>query len=294
MTPEPRDASDTDLRGARATVIRRLTDAGVPDAEVDADLLLGHVLGLSRGGLHARLVVGGSLSDDDLSALAPLVERRVNREPLQHITGRAPFRALDLHVGPGVFIPRPETEQVVQIAIDALHAVADPAPVAVDLGSGSGAIALALATEVPHARVFAVEKSPDALPWTRRNIAEFGGESLTLVEGDLADALGDLDGSVAVVISNPPYVPRTMMPVDPEVHLFDPEMALYGGEDGLDVIRILSGRARRLLRSGGLLVIEHAEHQSGEIAAILAADSWRGVSHHRDFTMRDRATTAVR
>ncbi|WP_159607610.1 peptide chain release factor N(5)-glutamine methyltransferase, partial [Agromyces humi] len=207
--------------------------------------------------------------------------RRAAREPLQHLTGRAAFRSLELAVGPGVFVPRPETEQVVQLAIDALRATAEPEPIAVDLGTGSGAIALSMATEVPHARVWAVENSPDAFAWTRRNVDEVGAANLELVFGDLATSLAELDGRVAVVISNPPYVPAAEIPVDPEVHLHDPVSALYGGEDGLDVVRVLSRRAAELLHAGGLLVIEHAERQSAAIAAILSADGWRAIAHHR-------------
>lgn len=283
-----------DLRAVRDRTVARLAAAGVPDPEVDAELLIGHVLGLSRGGVQARLVMGGELDEADAAALEPLVVRRVGREPLQHLTGRAAFRSLELAVGPGVFVPRPETEQVVQLAIDALRASAEPEPVAIDLGSGSGAIALAMATEVPHARVWAVENSPEAFPWTRRNVDEVGASNLVLVFADLATALPELDGRAAVVISNPPYVPSGEIPRDPEVRLHDPEAALYGGADGLDVVRVISRRAAGLLRPGGVLVLEHAETQSAPIAELLAADGWRAISHHRDYTMRDRATTAVR
>jgi release factor glutamine methyltransferase len=282
------------LRAVRDEIVARLAAAGVPDPEVDAELLIGHVLGLSRGGVQGRLVVGAELGEADAAALESLVARRVRREPLQHLTGRAPFRSLELAVGPGVFVPRPETEQVTQLAIDALRATAEPEPIAVDLGSGSGAIALAMATEVPHARVWAVENSPAAFPWTRRNVEEVGAPNLELVFGDLATALADLEGRAAVVISNPPYVPSGELPRDPEVRLHDPEAALYGGADGLDVIRVISRRAAELLHEGGVLVIEHTEMQSAAVAAILAADGWRAVAHHRDLTMRDRATTAVR
>nr|WP_240666019.1 peptide chain release factor N(5)-glutamine methyltransferase [Agromyces sp. LHK192] len=282
------------MRQARDAAAVELSAAGVPDPEVDADLLLGHVLDLSRGALAARMVMGDRLSASDASVFASLVARRAAREPLQHLTGRAPFRALDLLVGPGVLVPRPETETVAQLAVDALRAAAEPEPVAVDLGTGTGAIALALATEVPHARVHAVELSPEALEWARRNLDEVGAANVELVAGDLADALPELDGTVAVVVSNPPYVPAAMVPVDAEVHRFDPAVALYGGEDGLDVIRVLSRRAFALCRPGGVLVVEHAEHQSAAIAALLAADGWRAISHHRDLTLRDRATTAVR
>nr|WP_232331461.1 peptide chain release factor N(5)-glutamine methyltransferase [Agromyces laixinhei] len=282
------------MRALRDESVSTLAAAGVPDPEVDAELLIGHVLGLSRGALHARMVVGGEAGEADAAALAGLVARRAGREPLQHITGRAPFRSLELQVGPGVFVPRPETEQVAQLAIDALGAAAESAPIGVDLGAGTGAIALALATEVPHARVWAVEKSAEAFVWTRRNVAEVGAPNLELVFGDLADALPELDGRVAVVVSNPPYVPLRELPRDPEVRRHDPETALYGGADGLDVVRVLSRRAFALLRPGGVLVIEHGEEQSAPIAEILAADGWRAIAHHRDLTTRDRATTAVR
>ncbi|UOQ91141.1 peptide chain release factor N(5)-glutamine methyltransferase [Agromyces endophyticus] len=282
------------MRAVRDETTATLAAAGVPDPEVDAELLIGHVLGLSRGGVQARLVVGGLIDDADAAALASLVARRARREPLQHLTGRAAFRSLDLAVGPGVFVPRPETEGVAQIAIDALRAVAEPEPIGIDLGSGSGAIALALATEVPHARVWAVEKSPEAFVWTRRNVEEVAAPNLELVFGDLADALPELDGKVSVVVSNPPYIPLGAIPRDPEVRLHDPETALYGGDDGLDVVRVLSRRALALLRPGGVLVIEHGEAQSADIATLLAADGWRAIDHHRDLTGRDRATTAVR
>jgi release factor glutamine methyltransferase len=282
------------LREVRDEIAATLASAGVPDPDVDAELLIGHVLGLSRGGVQARLVVGATIETEDASALASLVARRARREPLQHLTGRAAFRSLELSVGPGVFVPRPETEGVAQLAIDALRAAAEPEPIGVDLGTGSGAIALALATEVPHARVWAVEKSPEAYVWTRRNVEEVGAPNLELVFGDLADALPELDGRVSVVASNPPYIPLGAIPRDPEVRLHDPEAALYGGVDGLDVVRVLSQRALALLRPGGVLVIEHGEAQSADIAAILAADGWRAIAHHRDLTGRDRATTALR
>ncbi|RZS67812.1 release factor glutamine methyltransferase [Agromyces ramosus] len=283
-----------DLRAVRDDLVARLGAAGVPEPQVDAELLLGHVMGLSRGGVQARIVVGAVLDEAQAATLEALAARRAGREPLQHLTGRAAFRSLELAVGPGVFVPRPETEQVAQLAIDALRATAEPEPIAVDLGTGSGAIALAMATEVPHARVWAVENSPEAFPWTRRNVDEVGAENLELVFGDLATALPELDGSVALVISNPPYVPAGEVPVDPEVHRHDPVAALYGGADGLDVVRVLSRRAWELVHPGGVLVIEHAETQSASIAAILAADGWRAIVHHRDLTSRDRATTAVR
>ncbi|MFF2370171.1 peptide chain release factor N(5)-glutamine methyltransferase [Agromyces sp. NPDC058110] len=289
----PRPADDRSARAVRDTVVARLQAAGVPDAEVDAELLMGHVLGLTRGGVQARLIVGADLDEAEVAALAAFVGRRAAREPLQHITGRAPFRLLDLQVGPGVLVPRPETEVVAQLAIDALRAVPAEAPIAVDLGTGSGALALALATEVPHARVHAVELSPEAADWAERNIAEVGAD-VDLVVGDLVDALPELDGRVSVVVSNPPYVPVAELPSDVEVLVHDPDVALYGGDDGLDVIRALSVRALALLHPGGTLVFEHFETQSEAIAELLRADGWRAISHHRDLTGRDRATTATR
>ena len=282
------------LRAVLDETVARLAAAGVPDPEVDAELLIGHVLGLSRGGVQARLILRDEMGAADAAALEPLVARRAEREPLQHLTGRAAFRSLELAVGPGVFVPRPETEQVVQLAIDALRAAAEPEPIAIDLGAGSGAIALAMATEVPHARVWAVENSPEAFAWTRRNVDEHGPPNLELVFGDLATALDPLVGRAAVVISNPPYVPSGELPPDPEVRLHDPDAALYGGTDGLDVVRVISRRAGELLHPGGMLVLEHAETQAAAIADLLGRDGWHAIAHHRDLALRDRATTAVR
>lgn len=283
---------DSSLAAAVRAAAQRLADAGVPDPLVDAELLAGHVLDRRRGEVQAAIVRGDAVDEAQQHALVALVARREAREPLQHITGTAPFRHLELAVGPGVFVPRPETETVVQFAIDALLNSGEPAPIGVDLGTGSGAIALAMATEVPHARVFAAELSDDAHAWAQRNVA--GVDNLTLVLSDLADAFPELDGSASVVISNPPYVPDAAVPRDPEVRLFDPALALYGGADGLDVVRVLSSRALRLLRPGGVLVIEHGELQGAAIRELLTADGWRAAATHRDLTLRDRATTAIR
>ena len=271
-----------------------LAAAGVPSPDVDAELLLGHVLALSCGAVQAKAISGSALDPDSLVAVTALVERRAAREPLQHITGRAAFRSIELAVGPGVFVPRPETEGVAGIAIEALRATASEHPIAVDLGTGSGAIALAMAVEVPHAVVHGVEVSPLAFAWTTRNFSAIAPDNATAVLVDLADALHELDGRVSVVASNPPYIPAAAIPRDPEVRLFDPEIALYGGVDGLDVVHKVSATARRLLHPGGTLVIEHGELQAAEIAALLVADGWRAVAGHRDLLGRDRATTALR
>lgn len=283
---------ETSLAALVHAAAQRLAAAGVADPLVDAELLVGHLRGARRGEVQAAIIRGDTVDESESAELEVLVTRRAAREPLQHITGTAPFRHLELAVGPGVFVPRPETETVVQFAIDALLNAPEPEPVAVDLGTGSGAIALAMATEVPHSRVYATELSPDAYPWARRNVE--GITNLTLVNEDLAHAFHDLDGTVSVVISNPPYVPDAAIPRDPEVRLFDPAMALYGGADGLDIVRELSVRALELLRSGGLLVIEHGELQGEEIRSILTRDGWRAAATHRDLTLRDRATTALR
>ncbi|KZX21133.1 peptide chain release factor N(5)-glutamine methyltransferase [Rathayibacter tanaceti] len=283
-----------DARALLAEAVGRLAAAHVPTPDVDAELLLGHVLGLGRGQLQARLITGLALDERAQAALESAIERRAAREPLQHITGVAPFRSLELAVGPGVFVPRPETEGVAQIAIDALRAVVDPSPLAVDLGTGSGALALALAHEVPHARVIGVENAPEAFIWARGNRERLGLENARIIFDDLARALPELDGTVSVVVSNPPYIPAAAIPRDPEVRLFDPPSALYGGEDGLDVVRSLSVTALRLLRPGGVLVIEHGELQGAAIRALLTADGWRGSTTQRDLTGRDRATVAVR
>jgi release factor glutamine methyltransferase len=298
----PPDSSPSDSSALPALTVAALRDevfgvlarAGVPDPEVDAELLIGHVLGQGRGRIQALALMGSTINDPDSARVRELAGRRATREPLQHITGRAPFRSLELAVGPGVFVPRPETEQVVQFAIDALRAVPSPEPIGVDLGTGSGAIALAMATEVPHARILAVENSPEAFIWARRNVEESGASNARAVFVDLAEALPDLDGQVDVVISNPPYIPAEAIPRDPEVRLYDPPAALYGGEDGLDVVRTISRVARRLLHPGGTLVLEHGELQGAQIREILTADGWRGAATHRDLTTRDRTTTAIR
>ena len=289
----------TTISTLRTHAIDVLSGAGIRNADVDAELLLGHVLGLSRGQVQAKAVTDAAIDPEQQLAVLEAVERRAAREPLQHITGRAPFRSIELAVGPGVFVPRPETESVAQVAIDALLAVPTPAPRGIDLGTGSGAIAISMATEVPHAEIVAVENSPRAFVWARRNVRELAGNNLRLIFADLADLPAELDGSPLdgtfdVVVSNPPYIPLGAVPRDPEVRLHDPEAALYGGEDGLDVVRAISIRAATLLRQGGTLVLEHGELQGRAIRELLAADGWRAAATHRDLLGRDRTTTALR
>ncbi len=295
-SPHESGAPAVPADAALSAILRRAThtlaEAGVPTPDVDAELLAAHAWGCSRGELLAAALRGDE-APADTAAFDRLIARRAAREPLQHLTGVAPFRHLQLRVGPGVFVPRPETEMVAQLAIDALRALPDAAPIAVDLGTGSGAIALAMATEVPHARVHAAENAVDAFVWATENFAAHAPQArLALV--DLADAFPELDGSVSVLVSNPPYVPDAAIPRDPEVHHWDPPSALYGGADGLDVVRVLSGVGLRLLRPGGTLVIEHGEWQGAPLRDLLTADGWRATATHPDLTLRERATTALR
>ncbi len=268
-------------------------EAGIESAQADAELLLAHVLGISRGQLQAKAMVGETLTQQQLDLIDPLASRRIAREPLQHLTGIAYFRRLELSVGRGVFVPRPETEAVVQLAIDELNRLAGN-PIAIDLGTGSGAIALAMATEVPHARVFAVEKSTEAFIFTRTNFERYESTGARLVLGDLADEFQELNGTAQVVVSNPPYIPTDAVPRDIEVRDFDPELALYGGEDGMAVMNLVSASAKRLLVPGGLLVVEHADSQAEQVCQLLLAQGWSEVTKHQDLTGRDRAVTARR
>jgi release factor glutamine methyltransferase len=272
-----------------AAAVDHLRLAGVPTPRVDAELLLAHVLGVTRGRAQVLALTGAVVGEEDSLRFRHLALRRGRREPLQHLTGVAGFRGLELLVGPGVFVPRPETEVLVEHALRGLPAGGR----AVDLGTGSGAIALAIAHERPDAQVVGVERSPDALVWARRNLARVAAANARIVEGDLADALPEEDGTVDVVVSNPPYVPDGMVPRDPEVERFDPPAALYGGEDGLDPMRSVIATAQRLLRPGGLLAVEHGELQGEAVRALLGA-GWTDAATHPDLTGRDRVTTARR
>jgi release factor glutamine methyltransferase len=276
-----------------ADAARRLAEAGVASPRVDAELLLAHVTGRTRTGLLTLDDVGPDAAD----RFAALVDQRADRVPLQHLTGRAAFRHLELAVGPGVFVPRPETEQLVGWALDRLAGVRDP--VVVDLGTGSGAIALSIAQESPGARVTAVERDPDAIEWTRVNAAArtaAGDPPIEVLAGDMTDPelLRALDGGVDLVVSNPPYVPAGAR-LPREVADHDPPLALWGGPDGLDVVRGLLVTAARLLRPGGALGIEHADQQGAALPALVrASGGWTDVADHRDLADRPRFTTARR
>lgn len=280
-SPNPRSV----LLAEVAQATQRLADAGVPSPRNDAEELAAFVHGVKRGELH-------SVKDADFDARYwEVTARREAREPLQHITGRAYFRYLELQVGPGVFVPRPETESVVGWAIDAVRAMDVVEPMIVDLCTGSGAIALALAQEVPRSRVHAVELSEDALRWTRKNVE---GSRVDLRQGDALTSFPDLDGQVDLVISNPPYIPLTEWEyVQPEARDHDPELALFSGEDGLDLIRGIERTAHRLLRPGGVVVIEHADTQGGQVPWIFTEErGWADAADHPDLNNRPRFATA--
>jgi release factor glutamine methyltransferase len=276
-----------------AMAAARLAQAGVESPRTDAELIAAHLHGVPRGQLH--LVADADFDPrfwDDIA-------RREAREPLQHITGRAYFRYLDLAVGPGVFVPRPETEVMTGWAVEQLAAMDVAEPVVADLGTGSGAIALAVAQEVPRARVHAVEADPLARAWTERNIARCAAAAphtagrVTLHDADFATALADLDGSVDLVISNPPYIPVGAS-VAPEVSEYDPAAALWSGADGMGAIRVVEAVARRLLRPGGLVAVEHGAQQGPSVYWVFAEENgWRQTRTNTDLSGRDRFVTAT-
>ena len=279
----------TDLRAAVRAASRRLAEAGVGSADVDAVALAAHALRSTPAEVRRLMVLGAPAPE----GLDDLVEERARRVPLQHLTGRAGFRRLELSVGPGVFVPRPETEMVAGLAISAC--AGQVAPVVVDLCTGSGAIALSLKDEVPGAQVHAVELSELAVAWATRNRDDLGLD-VDLRQGDATAAFPELEAGVDVVVSNPPYIPVGAVPLDPEVRDHDPELALYGGSaDGLAIPLAVAARAAELLRDGGVLVMEHADVQGESLpAALRATGAWQEVRDEVDLTGRPRATVAVR
>jgi release factor glutamine methyltransferase len=249
----------------------------------------------------ARLPLLDAVEDDQAANFQTLINKRANRVPLQHLMGRAHFRYLEIEVGPGVFVPRPETEVMTGWAIEQLrpmvYAVARGEsrhlPVVVELGTGSGAVAKSIATELTGTRVHAVELSEEAAAYAARNLAD---TTVELHVQDMSGALPELDGSVDLVIANPPYIPlEAFESVVPEARDHDPLLALFAGDDGLDVIKVVVAEAARLLRPAGLLCIEHADVQ-GESAqqVLIQHGAFAGVRDHRDLTGRPRFVTAVR
>ncbi|WP_110208792.1 peptide chain release factor N(5)-glutamine methyltransferase [Nocardioides daejeonensis] len=275
------------MRQVIGAATETLVAAGVASPRVDAELLLAHVLAVPR----SRLLLIDDVAAEQAVRHAALVARRAAREPLQHLTGLAHFRTVELAVGPGVFVPRPETELLAGWAVDAALLVTDRQPVVVDLCTGSGAIAKAVAAEVPEARVVAVELDPQAAGWATRNLS---GTGVDLRVGDMASAADDLAGEVDVVVCNPPYIPwEAWESVALEARDHDPDLALYSGDDGLDAMRVLERTAARLLRRGGVVGAEHAEVQHEAAPEVFrSAGRWLAVRDHPDLTGRARFLTA--
>jgi release factor glutamine methyltransferase len=255
--------------------------------------LAAHALGVDR----LTLAVPPRVPGEFTGRYRALVARRAAREPLQHLLGFAWFRHVRLQVRPGVFVPRPETEVVAGAAIDAAHSIAGRAPLVVDLCTGTGAIAAAVADETSAAHVIAVDVDPAAVELARTNVAAFGDRvRVELADVTAAELLAELAGTVDVLVSNPPYIPPDAVPADPEVRDHDPTRALYGGgADGLDVPRLVLAAAARLLRDGGLVVMEHGDEQGPAVRALAAATGgFTAIATHQDLTGRDRYVTARR
>ena len=286
----------TALRPAINEAAETLHRAGVPSPRVDAEQLAAHLLGVQR----TRLALAPPVDPEFLERYRALVARRSERVPLQHLTGLAAMGEIDLAVGPGVFIPRPETELLFAWALGFLSTVthAHP-PIVVDLCTGSGALALALAHARPDATVHAVELDPDALVWARRNAEARRADGDTAIVLHAADAtdpalLTDLDGRVDLIVTNPPYSPDGAA-LDPEVAEHDPHRALFGGPDGLDVIRGMIPALTRLLRPAGGSAIEHDDANGTELAALLGErPAFTGIVEHPDLAGRPRFVTAIR
>lgn len=279
------EPSTADALRRRATA--RLAAAGVESAAVDAAELVAFVLGTDPG----RLILIDEVSSADREQIETMVGRRADRIPLQHLTGRAHFAGLDLAVGPGVFVPRPETELLAGWAIDRAREVDGRVPLVVDLCTGSGAVARAVVDEVPEARVVAVELDPAAGEWAVRNLT---GTGVDFRLGDMATAADDVAGEVDVVVCNPPYIPlEAWESVAAEARDHDPDLALFSGADGLDAMRVLEQVAARLLRPGGVVGAEHAEVQEVDAPGVFrAAGRWLDVRDHPDLTGRARYLTA--
>ena len=280
-----------DRRRLLADAADRLERAGVPTPRVDAEILLADVLRRDRSSLAGV----GDVGADDEAAFAELVDRRARREPVQHLTGQAGFRHVVLTVGPGVFVPRPETETMTGWVVDQLRKRGGT-PVVLELCTGSGAIAAALADEVPSAQVHALELDPAAFDYAVRNLA---GTGVRLALGDLADALRlfpELAGHCDAVVANPPYIPlEAYESVAPEARDFDPPLSLWSGNDGLDAIRGVVAVATQALAAGGVLAFEHAEVQSAAVVSLTAATgAFADVHDNLDLTGRPRYVTATR
>ncbi|MDQ4118712.1 MAG: peptide chain release factor N(5)-glutamine methyltransferase [Actinomycetota bacterium] len=281
------------LRVAIAESERSLAAAGVASPRVDAELLAAHVLDRPR----SQLLMIPLVDDHDVERLRALTARRARREPLQHILGTAVLGPVTVDVGPGVFVPRPETELLLEWGLGALRDVRDP--LVLDLCTGSAALALAFAASRPDGCVHALEADPDALRWARHNIEAAsapGRPAVTLHAGDVRwpDLLVELEGRVDLVVCNPPYVPDGT-PVPPEVADWDPADAVFGGPDGLAIIRAVVCTAAGLLRHGGALAIEHDDTHAESVPELLRRRrTLDDVALHHDLAGRPRFVTARR
>lgn len=292
-----------DIAAMLRDAVTRLARAGVPSPDADAIALAAFTLGWDASDVRTAAARGDDWpADADLERWESRLARRESREPLQHITGHAYFRTLDLEVGPGVFVPRPETEVVAQAAIDAARAAKpgrDGMVRVTDLCAGSGAIGLSVAAEVSHAQVAMVEASDEAAVYLRLNARRLPADARSRVDtmlGDARNCLRLFDACADVVVCNPPYVPSDAVPRDLEVSLHDPPEALYGlGADGLDVPRAIIQEAARLLRVGGVLVMEHGDEQGPALRAFAQSLVWwDDVETRQDLTGRDRCLVARR
>jgi release factor glutamine methyltransferase len=287
--------SRVQLRPVISRGAERLRAAGVHSPGADAEFLAAHVLGIER----SRLALVPMVSAEQVAEFEKLIDRRAERIPRQHRTGLAAMGELDLEVGPGVFVPRPETELLFAWALGQLEGIGhEHVPVVVDLCTGSGALALAIAHARPDIDVHAVEIDPAAREWAQRNAdrqAAEGDTPITLHAGDVTDPgiLSALNGRVDVVVSNPPYIPEGAA-LDPEVADHDPHLALFGGPDGLTVIRPMIATITRLLRPGGVAAIEHDDTNGSGVAALLVATSFEAVTEHPDLAGKPRFVTARR
>ncbi len=284
------------LRAVIREAVETLAAAGVHSPHTDAELLAAHVLGVDR----MRLMMVPLLTPEQRADFRALVARRAERVPLQYLTGTAAMGEIDLAVGPGVFIPRPETELLFAWALAQLEAVGhEHRPVVVDLCTGSGALALAIAHARPDAQVHAVELDPAALDWARRNAlhrADQGDTPIDLHAGDVTapDLLSRLNGTVDVVVANPPYIPESAR-LDPEVADHDPHRALFGGPDGLSVIRPMIGTIARLLRTDGVAAVEHDDTNGSATAALFRSQGgFDAVAEHPDLAGKPRFVSAHR
>ncbi|NMH99001.1 peptide chain release factor N(5)-glutamine methyltransferase [Pseudonocardia acidicola] len=281
------------LRVAVLEAERMLAAAGVESPRVDAEILAAHVVGVERG----RLMMVPLVDPPVVEAYRRLVVRRAAREPLQHLLGTAVLGPATVAVGPGVFTPRPETELLLEWGLQRIADVPDP--LVVDLCTGSGALALAIAACRPDARVHAVEADPGALSWARRNISAHvatGGTPVTLHAADVrwSDLLVELESKVDLVVCNPPYVPDGT-PLPPEVTEWDPPDAVFGGPDGLEIIRAVISSSAALLRYGGWLGIEHDDTHGETVPALLRRRKvLSDVEEHTDLAGRPRFATARR